>query len=147
DAGRMMSLPSSLATHTARALTRLTPLTMAASIHNVTQRCGSHSRRLRPPGGGWAVSELGQFGGRCQNALHGGAEIDEQGGSLFDTGDRAEAVLVVGDPVAYCEPLGGRLGIGSVERAGCQVTPGPGGVGAHCHQYAPACGAGRKESS
>jgi hypothetical protein len=34
-----------------------------------------------------------------------------------------------------------------VERAGCQVAPGPAGVRAHYHQYAPACGAGRKESS
>ena len=72
-----------------------------------------------------------------------GAEIDDQGGSLFDTSDRAETVLVVGDLVIYREALGRWLGIGSVERTGCQVTPGRGAVRAHCHQYAPACSAGR----
>ena len=54
-----------------------------------------------------------------------GAEIDEQGNSLFDTGDRAQTVLVVGDLVAYPEALGGRLGIGRFERAGL-----PGDAGA-----------------
>ena len=76
-----------------------------------------------------------------------GAEVDEQGDSLFDTGDCAQTVLVVGDLVACREALGRRLRAGSAERAGGQVTPGTGGVRAHCHQYAPACGAGRKESS
>lgn len=76
-----------------------------------------------------------------------GAEIDDQCGSLFDTGDCAKTVLIVGDLVVYREALGSRLRVGSVERAGCQVTPGTGTVRTHYHQYAPACGAGRKESS
>ena len=59
---------------------------------------------------------------------------------------RAEAVLVVGDPVACREALAGRLGIGGAERAGCQVTPAPGGIRAHRHQYAPAGSTGRKQS-
>ena len=57
-----------------------------------------------------------------------GAEVDEQGGSLFDTGDRAKTVLVVGDLVIYREALGSRLRIGRAERTGGQVTPGRGGV-------------------
>jgi hypothetical protein len=75
------------------------------------------------------------------------AEIDEQGGSLFDTGDRAETVLVVGDLVIYREVLGRRLGVGRFERTGRQVTPGRGGVRAHCYQYAPAGGTAGKKSS
>jgi hypothetical protein len=70
-----------------------------------------------------------------------GAEIDEHGGSLFDTSNGAETVLVVGDPVIYRETLRGRLGIGNIERTGCQVAPGHGVVRAHCCQYAPACAA------
>jgi hypothetical protein len=86
------------------------------------------------------VSELGQLGARCQDAPHLGAEIDEHGGSVFDTGDRAEAVLIVGDLVIYREPLGRRLGLGNTERTGCQVAPGRGAVRTHCYQYAPAWG-------
>ena len=71
-----------------------------------------------------------------------GTEIDDQRGSLFDTGDRAETVLVVGDLVVYREALGRRIRVGSFERTGCQVTPGTGGVRAHHYQYAPACGCG-----
>jgi hypothetical protein len=73
-----------------------------------------------------------------------GAEIDDQGGSPIDTGDRAKTVLVVGDLVAYSEALGRRLRVGRPERTGGQVTPGTGGVMTHCHQYAPNSGAGRK---
>jgi len=75
-----------------------------------------------------------------------GAEIDDQGGSLIDTGDRAKTVLVVGDLVAYREALGRRLRVGRAERTGGQVTPGTGGVMAHCHQYAPNSGAGLQGS-
>jgi hypothetical protein len=75
-----------------------------------------------------------------------GAEIDDQGGSLIDTGDRAKTVLVVGDLVAYREALGRRLRVGRAERTGGQVTPGTGGVMAHCHQYAPNSGAGPQGS-
>ena len=64
--------------------------------------------RRRPAG-----SELGQFGGWCQDALHVGAEVDEQGDSLFDTGDRTEAVLVVGDLVVYREAFAGGSGPGA----------------------------------
>ena len=46
-----------------------------------------------------------------------GAEVDEQGDALFDTGDCAETVLVVGDLVVYREALGRRLKVGGVERA------------------------------
>jgi len=40
----------------------------------------------------------------------------------------------------------GGSGSGGLNGLGCQVTPGPGGVRARCHQYGPACGAGRKKS-
>src|SRR5215831_13231683 len=96
---------------------------------------------LTPTGSAWAVSELGQLGRRCQDALYMGAEVDEQCDSLFDTGDCAETVLVVGDLVAYREALGRRPRVGSAERAGGQVAPATGRVRAHCHQYAPARGA------
>src|SRR6516225_10586846 len=80
----------------------------------------------RRPCAGGAVSELEQLGGRCRDAMHVGAEINEQGDSLFDTGDRAETVFVVGDLVVYREAFGGRLGIGGFERAGCQAALAPG---------------------
>jgi hypothetical protein len=86
---RMMSLPSSLATHTTCALTRLTPVTMAASDvqcdTTLPEAAITACARGQAPG----VSELGQLGARCQDAPHLGAEIDEHGGSIFDTGDRA----------------------------------------------------------
>jgi hypothetical protein len=48
---------------------------------------------------------------------------------LPDAGDRAKAVLVVGNLVIYCEALGGRPGIGRVQRAGCQAAPGHSALG------------------
>src|SRR4029077_7473640 len=116
--------------------------TLNAAGCRVTIAAGLAHTRRKHLSWAWAVSELGQFGGRCRDALYVGAEIDEQCGSLFDTGDRAETVLVVGDLVVYREALGRRLRFGSVERTGCQVTPGTGGVRAHCYKYAPVCGRG-----
>src|SRR6266516_40355 len=143
---RMMSLPSSLATHTTCALTRLTPVIKAAS----NSQCDTSPPKAAITADSTArrrtALELGQLGGWCQDALHVGAEIDDHSGSLFDTSDRAETVLVVGDLVVYEEPLRRHRGIGNLERTGCQVAPGPGAVRAHCYQYAPAWAASRQES-
>jgi hypothetical protein len=43
---------------------------------------------------------------------------------LPDAGDRARAALAVGNLVICREALGGRPGIGRVQRAGCQAAPG-----------------------
>ena len=43
---------------------------------------------------------------------------------LPDAGDRAKAVTVVGNLAICREALGGRPGIGRVQRAGCQAAPG-----------------------
>src|SRR6516162_7054176 len=75
---------------------------------------------------GRALSDLEKLRGWCRDALHVGAEINEQGDALFDTGDRAETVFVVGELVVYRKAFGGRLGIGRFERAGCQAALAPG---------------------
>src|SRR5205809_4248411 len=95
---------------------------------------------------GLAVSELGQLGRWCQDALDMGAEIDEHSDSVFHARDRAETVLVVGDLLINREALRGRRGIGNGKRTGRQMAPGHGAVRAHCYQYAPAWAAGRKEA-
>jgi hypothetical protein len=46
---------------------------------------------------GLAVSELGQLGRWCHDALDTGADIDEHSDSVFHASDRAETVPVVGD--------------------------------------------------
>jgi hypothetical protein len=57
---------------------------------------------------GLAVSELGQLGRWCQDALDMGAEIDEHSDCVFHASDRAETLLVVGDLVTNrdgtCQP-------------------------------------------
>jgi hypothetical protein len=84
------------------------------------------------------VSESGQFGAGRLDALLVGTEIDDQGDPVLDAGDRAEAVLVMSDPIVHRVRLSRRVsGFWNVEGAALQVAPGPGAERGHQHQYAP----------
>jgi hypothetical protein len=52
-----------------------------------------------------SASEMGHLAERAQDAYLLGTEIDEYGDLFLDTGDPAETVHVVDDPVSYGEPL------------------------------------------
>src|SRR6516164_5375915 len=83
---RVMSLPSSLATHTTCALTRLTPVTMATPLLPVRRRGRSLDLRLRPFGLLPVGADLGNLDLGCLHRRYGG-RLHRQDGLSLDRGD------------------------------------------------------------